>query len=301
MTQQLVRTQQGVKDRGGGKKSLGQGPLAANEAADVAALSGAAGWFAKAAGGGPLGFGAISGAPLASIPTFPPPITDVLGALATIEAADTYAGTGMLVGDGLLAAVEAADIAAVVGGVVAAGTLSAIEATDVAEFAGAVVDAGSVFGTLAATEAADTAALAGEVTGEVAQPPAYGGGRLPKPRPAPVEGIGYGILPALEGEAHGVVVAVSAGAAVLRSLAGEAAGAAGARGQGKTRLTVKAAASGVRGAKGAAVAVLGLDGVAGAGSIGVSGKGFGAIGGLGAVATGRQDDDDAAVAWLLAA
>ncbi len=127
-----------------------------------------------------------------------------------------------------------------------------------------------------------------------------GGGRREQLRPDLVEGVGFGILPELEGEAHGVVVAVSIGAAVLRHLAGEATGAGGARGQGNAPLTVKAAASGAHGAKGAAVGVLGLE-VAGAGSIGVRGKGVGVIGALEAVAAGRQDDDEAAVAWLLAA
>jgi|SRR5580765_1270374 len=127
-----------------------------------------------------------------------------------------------------------------------------------------------------------------------------GGGRREQLRPDLVEGVGFGILPELEGEAHGVVVAASIGAAMLRSLAGEATGAGGARGQGNAPLTVKAAASGARGAKGAAAAVLGLE-VAGSGSIGVRGKGSGVIGALEAVAVGRQDDDEAAVAWLLAA
>src|SRR5580765_805342 len=80
-----------------------------------------------------------------------------------------------------------------------------------------------------------------------------GGGRREQLRPDLVEGVGFGILPELEGEAHGVVVAVSIGAAVLRHLAGEATGAGGARGQGNAPLTVKAAASGAHGAKGAAV------------------------------------------------
>jgi|SRR5580765_758104 hypothetical protein len=148
------------------------------------------------------------------------------------------------------------------------------------------------------------AASAADIADAVVQPATIvvtlPGGRREQLRPVPIEGVGYGILPALEGEAHGVVVAASIGAAMLRSLAGEAAGAAGAGGQGNGPLTVKAAASGARGAKGAAVAVLGLK-VAGAGSIGVRGNGFGVIGNLEAVAVGRQDDDEAAVVWLLAA
>jgi hypothetical protein len=41
-----------------------------------------------------------------------------------------------------------------------------------------------------------------------------GGARYyPPPRPAPVEGVGYGILPALEGEAHGTVGAAGDGEA----------------------------------------------------------------------------------------
>jgi hypothetical protein len=150
------------------------------------------------------------------------------------------------------------------------------------------------------------AASAADITDAVVQPATIvvtiPGGRREQLRPDLVEGVGYAILPELKGEAHGVVAAVSTGAAVLRSLAGEAAGAAGAGGRGNAPLTVKAAARGALGAKGAAVAVLGLE-VDGAGSIGVRGKGVGVIGALEAVATGRQDDDEAAAAlvWLLAA
>src|SRR5580765_1633679 len=148
------------------------------------------------------------------------------------------------------------------------------------------------------------AASAADITDAAVQPVLVvilpGGGRREQLRPDLVEGAGYGVLPELKGEAHGVVVAVSTGAAVLRSLAGEAAGAAGAGGQGNAPLTVKAVATGARGAKGAAAAVLGLE-VAGAGAAGVCGNGSGVIGALEAVAAGRQDDDEAAVVWLLAA
>jgi len=270
-----------------------RGTLAAVETADAAAGTGTVEWLAALAAAEVADTAALTGAGIAS----------ATGTLAATEAADVAALTGALAGlaTGTLAASEVADVAAIDGGIVATGALAAAELPDTAAVAGLVADAGAVLGALAASEAADSAALGGEVAGEVVQPPIYGGGAWLPPRPVPVEGVGYGILPALEGEAHGVVVAASTGAAMLRGLAGEAAGAAGAGGQGNGPLTVKAAASGARGAKGAAVAVLGLE-VVGAGSAGVRGKGCGVIGALEAVAAGRQDDDEsAAVAWLLAA
>jgi hypothetical protein len=87
---------------------------------------------------------------------------------------------------------------------------------------------------------------------------------------------------------------------MLCSPAGKAAGAAGAGGQGEAPLTVKAAASGVRGAKGTAVARLDLRGI-GSGDAIACGKGAGVIRIIEGSAVGRHDDDEAAIAWLLAA
>jgi len=155
-------------------------------------------------------------------------------------------------------------------------------------------------GILAASEAADVAAVAGAVTGEPPITITLPGGYREPPRPALVEGVGYGVLPELEGEAHGDVLAASTGAATLR-LAGVAAGAAGATGRGLTRLRVRAVAHGVRGSTGAAAAVvLGL-GADGSGAIGARGKSSGVIGNLKGEASGRHDDDEPAIVWLLVA
>jgi hypothetical protein len=130
-----------------------------------------------------------------------------------------------------------------------------------------------------------------------------GGGYRRPLQPETVEGYGYAVLPALWGEAHGVVVAASNGAAVLRHIRADAAGAAGVAGRSAARLALKAAASGERGQAGAAVAVFkGLD-ADGSGNAVVRGQGFGVIGNIRGAAIGQHDDDEAAaiVAWLLAA
>jgi hypothetical protein len=154
-------------------------------------------------------------------------------------------------------------------------------------------------GFMAASEAADTAAVAGAVTGAPPITVTLPGGYREPLRPALVEGVGYGVLPELEGEAHGDVLAASTGAATLR-LAGVAAGAAGATGRGLTRLRVRAVAHGVRGSTGAAAAVVLGPGADGSGAIGARGKSSGVIGNLKGEASGRHDDDEA-VAWLLVA
>jgi hypothetical protein len=175
-------------------------------------------------------------------------------------------------------------------------TVDALNVGDVAAFTG-TVGVGGITGVLAATEGADTAAF----TGQVAELPVYGGGGLPWVPPLePIEGVGYGILPELAGEAHGVVLAAGIGGAMLRNLAGEAAGAVGARGHSEGQLRVQAAASGARMAKGAAAAGLDL-GVAGSGAVVARGNGLAVIGNFEIIATGRQDDDEAAIVWLLAA
>jgi hypothetical protein len=86
--------------------------------------------------------------------------------------------------------------------------ITADAAGDTAIFAGMVETAVAVTGTLAVTEAPDTAALAGTVQR------AQGGGFFSL-WPAPVEGAGFGMLPRLRGEAHGVVYVAGAGAATV--------------------------------------------------------------------------------------
>jgi hypothetical protein len=152
-------------------------------------------------------------------------------------------------------------------------------------------DGGPLVGALDFTDAEVIAATA----------PVFGGGGLPwMPPLEPIEGVGFGILPELKGEAHGVIIAAGIGAAMLRNPAGEAVGAVGARGRSEGQLRVQVAASGARMAKGAGAAGLDL-GAIGAGVIGARGNGLAAIGNLEAIAAGRQDDDAAAIAWLLAA
>jgi hypothetical protein len=151
VTQQLIRTAHGVRDKGGGKKTIGQGPLAA------------------------------------------------------IEAADTVALVGVVASSGALAATEINDSIAVVGSIGSIGALAAIESPDTFAGAGALAGVGCE-GVLAAAETSDVAAFAGELAGVVIPPVfAGGGGYYPPPRPFPVTGYGFGILPRLAGEAHGVV------------------------------------------------------------------------------------------------
>lgn len=233
----------------GHAKFVVSGPLAATEQADAAALAGT----------------------VASS-----------GSLAATEAADIVALVGATIGAGILAATEAADNSALAGAVSIAGTLSTIEAAD--SFAGTaiVVDASSSTGILAASETADTAEVTGAVAGEVAPPVFVGGGywRQPQRWPVAVEGVGYGILPQLEGEAHGLVVAVGAGVATPPGLAGIAVATVGIAGRSAARLALKAAARGDRGHAGAGAGVITLKGAA----------------------VGRHDDDEAAmIALLLAA
>jgi hypothetical protein len=90
-------------------------------------------------------------------------------------------------------------------------TADALNAGDTSAFVGTVA-ATVLAGTLAATEAADAATFAGQAEGTVA-PPVFvgGGGYHPPPRPFPVTGYGFGILPPLWGEAHGTVGMPAAG------------------------------------------------------------------------------------------
>jgi hypothetical protein len=158
--------------------------------------------------------------------------------------------------------------------------------------------------------AADTAILAEaaaaadvlDATIEAAEAPVYGGARHYPPKPFPVIGVGYGILPPVRGEAHGVVIVAGVGAAVLPGFVGEAAGTAGVVGRSVAQLVVRAAAIGTRGQAGNAAAVLKGLSVASAGVVGTRGSGSGTIVKLQGAANGRHDDDEAAMmAFLLAA
>jgi hypothetical protein len=136
-----------------------------------------------------------------------------------------------------------------------------------------------------------------------AEVPVGGGGYYPPLRPFPVEGVGFGILPELRGEAHGVVETVGAGAGMLPSLTGAATGTIGAAGRSAGQLLVRATAVGVRGQAGTAAAVLKGLSVASAGTVGARGSGSGAIMKFTGAANGQHDDDAAAavMAILLAA
>ena len=112
-------------------------------------------------------------------------------------------------------------------------------------------------------------------------PIAAGGAHYPRRRPFPVYGVGYGILPQLWGEAHGVV---------------------GVAGKSAAQVLVRAAAVGACGQAGNAAAVLKALAVAGKGAVGARGTGEGMIVKFSGSATGQHDDDEAAViAFLLAA
>jgi hypothetical protein len=199
---------------------------------------------------------------------------------STLWTADTHCVTA----DGRIVCIDA-DVAE------AAGATDRIDAVVAAVGTVIVVE---VAGALDQLDAAVQPAVIGVIIG--------GGYRRPL-QPETVEGYGHAILPPLVGEAHGVVVAASNGAAVLRHVSGNAAGAAGVAGCSATRLAVKAAACGERGQAGAAVAVFKELGADGSGNAVVCGKGFGVIGNIAGTAIGQHDDDEAAaiVAWLLAA
>jgi hypothetical protein len=148
----------------------------------------------------------------------------------------------------------------------------------------------------AAADSLDAIVIAAEV-------PLGGGGYAPRPlRPYPVVGVGFGILPELEGEAHGVVVVAGTGVGVLPGLTGEATGTVAVTGRSAAQLVVRAAAIGSGGQVGAAVAVLKGLSVVSVGFVGIRGSGSGTIMKFEAAASGRHDDDEAAMmAFLLAA
>jgi hypothetical protein len=216
------------------------------------------------------------------------------GALAATEGADTAALAGLLSVSGVLAAIEAADVASFAATAVTLGTLAATEGADVFAATGIVASAGEIIGSLAAGEGADTAAFAGVVPVPVVVV-VGGGGYYPPERPLPVEGSGYGILPRLEGEAHGVVVGVRAATPVRIEPCSESVGI------GAARLSIKAVAIGNHGRIGAGIVML-RAGAVSSGVVGTRGKGSAMVANLMGTSSGQHDDDEAAaIAWMLAA
>ncbi len=114
-----------------------------------------------------------------------------------------------------------------------------------------------VGGVIVAADAGSYALAGSPATLQIApaEAPVFGGGGgiARRERPHPVEGIGYGILPPLTGEAFGVVGIVGAGSAQLPGIKGLGTGAAGVEGRSIAQLTVKAVAVGDRGNAGRAV------------------------------------------------
>jgi hypothetical protein len=168
--------------------------------------------------------------------------------------------------------------------VTADGRIVCIEA-DVHEAAGALDDVDAAIGAHVLSASVDEPSAAldqldADVFPEIVAVP--GGAHYPRRRLLPVVGYGYGVLPQLEGEAHGVVGAIGAGAGLLPGIVGEASGSVGVAGRSAAQIElVRATATGAVGARGA---------------------GEGTIVKFSGTATGRHDDDEAAViAFLLAA
>jgi hypothetical protein len=188
------------------------------------------------------------------------------------------------------------------------GTADALDAeyvVDVAEaaFAGDVADAavngGIAFGDI--VEPADAEDLLDAII-EAAGAEIGGGGPPPEQRPFPVEGVGYGILPELEGEARGLVCIAGVGAGTFGELAGAASGTIGATGDAAAQVPLRAVAIGQRGVCATATGLLEPIIASAPGAAITHGIGAGAIGKPRGVAMGQHDDDEAAVmAFLLAA
>jgi hypothetical protein len=131
---------------------------------------------------------------------------------------------------------------------------------------------------------------------------AIGGGYYPPLRRFLVEGVGYGILPELEGEGLGVVIVDGAGIGALAELKGAATGMVDVAGRSAGQIIIRATAAGHHGQAGTAIAVFKDISIASQGAVGVCGSGSGAIVKFQAIAIGRHDDDEAAVmTFLLAA
>jgi hypothetical protein len=116
---------------------------------------------------------------------------------------------------------------------------------------------------------------------QVVEVTAGGGGAL-LPRLRPVVGVGFGVLPEIEGDARGVVVVAGDGKGTLAEVSGAASGVVGIAGRGAGQLqNADAVAIGVGG---------------------VHGSGFGMVTELKATAIGQVDDSEgAAMIVLLAA
>jgi hypothetical protein len=141
-----------------------------------------------------------------------------------------------------------------------------------------------------------------DATVEAAEEVVGGGGEAPRPRPFPVAGRGYGILPELEGEARGVICIAGVGAGPLDELTGAASGTIGAAGSADAQVALRGAAIGQRGICGAATGMLEPVTAWAPGTAITHGIGAGVIGTPRGAAMGQHDDDEAAVmAFLLAA
>jgi len=209
-----------------------------------------------------------------------------LGVSASIGSGALQAGAATIAGAGLVASTGTG--ALVAGAVAVAGD-------------GTVIEEGVAVGVGALVAGAATISGAGDVTGEVAPPVSVGGGGIYRPtQPFPVEGVGYAILPQLEGEAVGLVVAAGVGIGALPTLVGTSDGTVDGVGRSAARLAIKAAATGERGQAGAAIAVLKGFTVLSAGAAGVRGSGSAVIT-LKGVAIGQHDDDEAAIMAILLA
>jgi hypothetical protein len=268
------------------------GTLAAIEAGDTAAIVGVVGAVSI---GTLAAFEASIFAPTvdATAPTVDAS-TPTVDALNEGDVASFVGAVGATAWTGTLAAIEAADIASFAATAVTLGTLAATERADVFAATGIVASAGEIIGSLEADEGADTAAFAGVVPVPVVVV-VGGGGYHPLERPLPVEGSGYGILPRLEGEAHGVVVGVRVATPVRIEPCPASAGI------GAARLSIKAVAAGNHGRIGSGIVML-RAGAVGSGVVGTHGRGSGMVANLMGTGSGQHDDDEAAaVAWMLAA
>jgi hypothetical protein len=163
----------------------------------------------------------------------------------------------------------------------------------------AAVNADILFGNIYEYVAATDALDAELIPAIIAEP---GGGYYERPRPYPITGYGYGVLPELEGEGLGAVIAAGNGFGALSDLSGSAAGAVGAAGRSAGQIAVHAAIIGQHGQIGRALGALKGLSIASDGLAGSHGHAAGMITELTGSAIGRHDDDEAAImSFLLAA
>jgi hypothetical protein len=201
---------------------------------------------------------------------------DVAEAAAALDDLDATAiAGGAVIPADVAEAASASDLADAISDIAA----DAIEAATATDELDAAIGAQVLFGTVDEPAGALDQL---DATVEAVEVPIDGGGAYypPLQRPYPVVGRGYGVLPALWGEAHGVVGAVGKSAA---------------------RLVVRAAATGACGQVGnAAVVLKGLT-LASKGAVGARGTGSGTIVKFSGSACGHHDDDEAAVIAILLA